>query len=82
MIEVNELVSGKKYMLIQGPRPISEARKDGTKYVVWDKVNTDWNIAFYDNEINAWMFPNGSQMILAPTHFVEYFPDPTENKDE
>lgn len=63
---------------MNNPRVISEAKKDGTNYVVYDPeynlkdgVSDGWVIAYYEE--GKWKSLDNAEIVLNPTYFVEYY---------
>lgn len=78
MVTIKMTVSGNKYTMIRTPRPISEAPMDGTKIIAWFPAYKRWDVAWHVGD-NYWMTQHKlMDRKNSPSHFVEYFPDPTE----
>lgn len=58
------------------PQKITDAQKNGKKYIVWDTLAKDWFAATYKkfNGLTAWYTYPENYSLLNPTHFVELLP--------
>lgn len=62
--------------MVEKPKPIAEALKDGTKYILWCKNAKDWITGQWRGGLySGWYSLLGYQLV--PSHFVDFIEDPT-----